>query len=93
MSYRYLLRTVHRISHNIPFHNMRLLNTQTLHLKTFTADIPPHIVLSHTWGQSDEEVVFEDIGELDKARAKDGFKRLQVLFAGPQDGFEWAWID
>jgi hypothetical protein len=94
VSNRYLLRTVHRTSHYIPFHNMRLLNAQTLHLKTFTADIPPYIILSHTWGQSDEEVVFQDIGELDKARAKDGFKKIAGCCSqARQDGFEWAWID
>ncbi|KAF5344921.1 hypothetical protein D9758_011585 [Tetrapyrgos nigripes] len=49
--------------------SMRLLNTQTLKLQEFYADIPRYAILSHTW---EKEVTFQDIQNLKVAKQKAG---------------------
>lgn len=52
---------------------MRLLHTTDLKLKEFFGpNIPPYVILSHTWG--DEEVLFNDI-QAGVSINKKGFKR------------------
>ncbi|KAF2636549.1 HET-domain-containing protein, partial [Massarina eburnea CBS 473.64] len=70
---------------------MYLLNTSTLKLKSFLEDIPPYVILSHTWG--DGEVTFDDI---DQPRAKEmkGYSKITgCCKQAVLDGFEWVWID
>lgn len=71
---------------------MRLLNAQSLELRTFFGDeIPPYAILSHTW--SKDEVMFEDIrsGSFMK---KHGFKKISyTLNQAREDSLDWAWID
>ena len=44
---------------------MRLLDTSTLALVTKRDnDLPPYAILSHTWGNDEDEVTFEDIKQL-----------------------------
>ncbi|KAF5369580.1 hypothetical protein D9758_002483 [Tetrapyrgos nigripes] len=78
-----------------PFYNsrllclMRLLNTKTLKLKEFYADIPQYAILSHTWEK--EEVIFQDIQNLRTAKLKAGYDKvwsayiLSVLMMVQQD--------
>jgi hypothetical protein len=54
---------------------MRLLNARTFKLKTFFDNIPPYAILSHCW--DDEEVVFSDLDDIEQARKKKGFAKLQ----------------
>lgn len=75
---------------------MYLLNSETLKLKEFSSDgdIPEYAILSHTWGPPSEEVTFQDIHELDKARQKRGFEKISnCCRQAARDGYEWAWID
>ncbi|KAF5333987.1 hypothetical protein D9758_017522 [Tetrapyrgos nigripes] len=71
---------------------MRLLNTNTLKLAEFYADIPRYAILSHTWEK--EEVTFQDIQNLETARLKAGFVKVWNACARARDyDFEWIWID
>jgi len=71
---------------------MRLIDTQTLKLKDFGVDPPPYAILSHTWGK--EEVTFQDMADLDAARKKKGFSKIeQCCRQARQDGFDWTWVD
>ena len=71
---------------------MRLLDARTFRLKTFFNNIPPYAILSHCW--EDEEVVFSDLDDLEEARKKKGFAKLQkTCELAIEDGFEYAWID
>ncbi|KAF5329219.1 hypothetical protein D9758_018197 [Tetrapyrgos nigripes] len=81
-----------------PFHNsrllslMRLLNTNTLKLAEFYADIPRYAILSHTWEK--EEVTFQDIQNLETARLKAGYAKVWNACARARNyDFEWIWID
>lgn len=72
---------------------MRLVNTQTLQLEEFfDATAPKYAILSHTWEK--EEVLFRDMEDLDKARAKAGFAKLQGAceLAAAQE-YLYIWID
>ncbi|KAI4930771.1 uncharacterized protein J4E92_004603 [Alternaria infectoria] len=71
---------------------MRLLNAHTLELKPFIDSIPPYAILSHCW--EDEEVIFSDLSDLEQARKKKGFAKIEKtceLAIG--DGFNYVWID
>ncbi|KAF5333992.1 hypothetical protein D9758_017524 [Tetrapyrgos nigripes] len=71
---------------------MRLLNTKTLKLAEFYADIPLYAILSHTWEK--EEVTFQDIQNLETARLKAGFAKVSNACARARNyDFEWIWID
>lgn len=57
-------------------------------------NIPPYAILSHTWGQGDDdEVLFRDIiGKTGEHKA--GYKK--ILFCGRQakrDGLDYFWVD
>jgi hypothetical protein len=62
-------------------------------LREFLGDIiPKYVILSHTWGE--EEVTFQDIQDLKKAREKKGFQKLEQCCAKAEaDGFQWVWMD
>lgn len=71
---------------------MRLLNAHTFELKTFFDKIPRYAILSHCW--EEEEVVFSDLADLEAARKKKGFAKIQEtceLAIG--DGLSYVWID
>ncbi|KAF5329225.1 hypothetical protein D9758_018195 [Tetrapyrgos nigripes] len=71
---------------------MHLLNTKTLKLMEFYADIPWYAILSHTWEK--EEVTFQDIQNLGTARLKAGFAKVLNAYARARNyNFEWIWID
>ncbi|RYO67541.1 hypothetical protein AA0113_g4585 [Alternaria arborescens] len=71
---------------------MRLLNVHTFELETFFDNIPQYATLSHCW--EDEEVVFSDLDDLEQARKKKGFAKVQkICELASEDGFEYAWID
>ncbi|KAF2023870.1 HET-domain-containing protein, partial [Setomelanomma holmii] len=71
---------------------MRLLNVGTFTLKSFFEDVPAYAILSHCWDE--EEVVFSDLTDLDAARAKKGYDKIEKTCAqAAKDGFEYCWID
>jgi WD40 repeat protein len=76
---------------------MRLLKIEANGEFSLTNDITypttPYAILSHTWGEDDEEVTFEDLKD-GSARTKSGYKKLQ--FCGQQaaqDGLQYFWVD
>jgi hypothetical protein len=76
---------------------MRLLKLEENGEISLTKDIiypiTPYAILSHTWGQDDEEVNFEDLKN-GSGKTKDGYKKLQ--FCGEQatrDGLQYFWVD
>jgi hypothetical protein len=55
--------------------------------------VPPYAILSHTWGQNDEEVTFEDMID---GTAMDKLGYMKVRYCGNQairDGLRYIWID
>jgi hypothetical protein len=72
---------------------MRLLHTRSFELEQFVgATKPRYAILSHTWEK--EEVIFPDMADLDKARAKTGFAKLQGASAlAASQGYDYIWID
>ncbi|KAK8083534.1 HET-domain-containing protein [Apiospora saccharicola] len=74
---------------------MRLLNTSTLRLETFTDErsAPPYVILSHTW---EKEITFGDIknwassGWLEKQGAQ---KVRQSAEQARLDNLQYIWID
>jgi len=76
---------------------MRLLKLEENGEISLTKDITypttPYAILSHTWGEDDEEVNFEDLKD-GSAKTKDGYKKLR--FCGHQadcDGLQYFWVD
>ncbi|KAI7540221.1 hypothetical protein KC331_g9294 [Hortaea werneckii] len=73
---------------------MLLLNARTYALKFFhtAKTAPPYAILSHTW--EDDEVLFKDMDDLEKAKAKSGWQKIEyVCRQALEDGLEWAWVD
>jgi hypothetical protein len=72
---------------------MRLLNATNFELRDFLqGDIPPYAILSHTWGDSQEEVLFQDMADLEKARMKPGFQKIDGCCRQARQ-FDWVWVD
>lgn len=71
---------------------MRLINTQTFELEEYFNNIPPYAILSHTWG--DGEVSFTDWKDLEAARKKEGFRKIELTCQqAAHDGYKYAWVD
>lgn len=76
---------------------MRLLerkdNGEFILTKDVCNNIPAYVILSHTWGDDDQEVTFKDITEgLGKSKA--GYRKIR--FCGDQaarDGYRYTWVD
>jgi hypothetical protein len=76
---------------------MRLLklkdNGEISLTKDITHPTTSYAILSHTWGNDDEEVNFEDLKD-GSGKTKDGYKKLR--FCGQQaarDGLQYFWVD
>lgn len=76
---------------------MRLLKLQDNGEFSLTRDIvnntQPYAILSHTWGDDDEEVNFKDLIE-GSGETKAGYKKIR--FCGEQaarDGLQYCWVD
>jgi archaellum biogenesis ATPase FlaH len=76
---------------------MRLLSygeDGCLTITNFNDDaIPEYAILSHTWGEDAEEVVFADLAE-GGGKHKSGYKK--ICFCGEQaqqDGLQYFWVD
>jgi len=75
---------------------MWLLDVKTLELKEFFGhNIPPYVILSHTWGP--EEVSFVEMKKWkyrEMAESKAGFIKIKgCCDQARRDGFAWAWVD
>jgi Heterokaryon incompatibility protein (HET) len=61
--------------------------------KDLVSNIPPYAILSHTWGNDDDEVTFDDLAN-GLGKSKTGYTKLQ--FCGSQarkDKIEYFWVD
>ncbi|KAH7076176.1 heterokaryon incompatibility protein-domain-containing protein [Paraphoma chrysanthemicola] len=72
---------------------MWLINTSTLALENFVnPEKESYAILSHTWGP--EEVSFQDFHDLDHARTKRGFAKIQrTCEIARQRDLRYAWVD
>ncbi|THU80949.1 HET-domain-containing protein [Dendrothele bispora CBS 962.96] len=63
-----------------------------LEIVEFLRDVPPYVILSHTW--EDDEVSFQDMQNPELARRKKGYtKILAACRLAQNDGYEYIWID
>lgn len=62
-------------------------------IKDLSENIPPYAILSHTWGDDDNEVKFAELGTVN-GQEKSGYKKIEfcVKQAG-KDGFQHSWVD
>jgi Heterokaryon incompatibility protein (HET) len=74
---------------------MRLINVKSYEIQEFAGyapQVPDYAILSHTWGK--DEVSFQDMQDLKKAAAKEGFKKIEYCCRqAAKDGWQWAWVD
>ncbi|THU99523.1 HET-domain-containing protein [Dendrothele bispora CBS 962.96] len=71
---------------------MRLLNTGTFEMREFLTEIPIYAILSHTWEK--DEVTFQDIQDLEKAKKKSGWSKVERACEYVRKyKFNWLWID
>ena len=74
---------------------MRFINVETFKLEEFFEDaIPPYAILSHTWGNDNEEVSFRNVeeGKIEKAGMRP-IKLEGCCKQAKKDGFQYVWID
>jgi hypothetical protein len=74
---------------------MRLLRLEgdKFNLVEHVKSIPPYAILSHTWGEKDDEFTFKDLIE-GTGKDKPGYRKL--TFCGNQvakDNLTWFWVD
>jgi hypothetical protein len=76
---------------------MRLLNVHTLGFEYFPSikTRPRYAILSHTWGEADDEVSYSDItSDVGNFREKSGFKKIQFACKEALNrSIDYAWID
>ena len=61
--------------------------------KDLTTNIPPYAILSHTWGNDDEEVTFKDMTKGPR-RTKVGYRKLRFCAEqASRDGLQHFWVD
>jgi hypothetical protein len=73
--------------------NMWLINTESLKLEDVVdPDGYEYAILSHTW--EDGEVSFQEMADIEKARAREGFLKVERTCKLASDrGIEYAWVD
>ena len=73
---------------------MRLIDVDTFALQEFAGAgaAPKYAILSHTW--SNDEVSYQDIQNLETARQKVGFEKIQCTCEQAKiHGLQYAWVD
>lgn len=81
--------------HTVRMRLLQLSSNGDLSLTRDLTDVSqyPYAILSHTWGNDEDEVTFEDIGT-DIMKAKAGYRKIQ--FCGERarhDGLHFFWVD
>ena len=76
---------------------MRLLQLKTNGEFSLTKDlinsIPPYAILSHTWGDDDQEVTLRDLAE-SSGNTKAGYRKIQFCAEqAARDGLQHFWVD
>lgn len=73
---------------------MRLLNTKTLRLESFSGRVPPYAILSHRW--TDDELLFQHVQQDDwqtTTLTSGAEKTRKACHQALQDGLNYIWID
>lgn len=61
--------------------------------KDFIDDTPVYAILSHTWGDDDEEVTFKDLTE-GSGKSKIGYQKIKFCAEqAARDGLRYFWVD
>jgi len=76
---------------------MRLLelksNGEVSLTKDLIGNIPPYAILSHTWGDDDDEVTFQDLID-GSGKTKCGYNKIRFCATQARsDGLQYVWID
>ncbi|KAH8590040.1 hypothetical protein B0O99DRAFT_522093 [Bisporella sp. PMI_857] len=76
---------------------MRLLELKSYGESSLTRDlidnIPPYAILSHTWGEDDTEVTFQDLVQ-GISKNKAGYRKIQFCEEqATEDGLRYIWVD
>ncbi|KAF5609536.1 heterokaryon incompatibility protein het-E-1 [Fusarium subglutinans] len=74
---------------------MYLINVSTLKLEEFYSSVPEYAILSHTWGQASEEVLFQEmLTNSSDVKLKKGYKKIELCAKQAQkDGLDYCWVD
>jgi hypothetical protein len=73
---------------------MWLLNTRTITLSQQSDDDVRYAILSHRWGNDNEEVSFDDIHNPEVARGKKGYDKIKrCCEQALKDKYDYAWVD
>lgn len=74
---------------------MRLLNTKTFEFKTFfDSSLPKYAILSHRWGNEEEEVSYKQLRKGSVPPDLPGLLKIQAFCRlADKEGFQWAWVD
>ena len=74
---------------------MRLLNTTTGEFKDFFSDaIPEYAILSHLWGNTEDEVSYKQFRKRSVPQDLPGMVKIgNFCNLAATNGFQWAWID
>ncbi|KAJ8129864.1 hypothetical protein O1611_g3766 [Lasiodiplodia mahajangana] len=72
---------------------MWLINVESMELEEFTPpNLPAYAILSHTWGE--EEVTFQEFGNLKLAEKKVGFKKIEkTCELAVAKSIRYVWVD
>jgi Heterokaryon incompatibility protein (HET) len=72
---------------------MRLLDVETMALRSFEGDVvPENAILSHTW--RDDEALLEDLRGISRASKKAGFAKIKMYCdQAREDGLGYFWVD
>ncbi|KAH9204593.1 heterokaryon incompatibility protein-domain-containing protein [Leptodontidium sp. 2 PMI_412] len=74
---------------------MRLLSLSSSkpRFEIFYGDTPPYAILSHTWGEKEEEVTYQDLRN-GTGGHKQGYKKIkECCDRATNEGLEYVWID
>jgi hypothetical protein len=75
---------------------MRLLDfshDQVSLTRDFTNNAPPYAILSHTWGEDDQEVTFQDLMQ-GVGKSKAGYEKIRFCRKqAATNGLQYVWID
>lgn len=79
---------------NFDIRAMWLLDTTTITLSQQHDDDVRYAILSHQWGNENEEVSFADVQDTDVARRKQGYRKIELCCEqARKDGYKFAWVD
>ena len=74
---------------------MWLIDTETLTLKFFSGPPERYAILSHMWGDSSQEVTFQQFTQGgEDVKAKAGYTKIrECCRIAKSEGFQYAWVD